>query len=378
MMGYRIQSFLKKEFAQLRRDPRLMSVLIVAPIIQLLVLSYAANTDVKNISVAVRDYDRSFYSRELIRAISATDYFAVTYLTDSESTDDSLLIGGKTGIIIVIPADFEKDVLSGKKVSIQALVDGSDSNSGVQGINQLQKLIMQINARFGAKIKMQSLPAVSKIPSILVQSRVWFNPDLKSRYYMVPAIMAQLLMVATMLVTSMALVKEKEEGTFEQLIVTPLRPIEIILGKLLPFTLIGFIEMTIALPVMLFALGVPFKGNLILLYLFSALFLLSTLGLGVFISTLVNTQQQAMLVSTFFVMVPFILLSGFAFPVENMPKPIQFVSGLIPMSYYLVAVRGIFLKGAGIAELLPVAVKLAVWGTLILIISAAKFRKRLM
>ncbi|MGC8743195.1 MAG: ABC transporter permease [Verrucomicrobiia bacterium] len=374
-MLYRIKSFLNKEFAQLRRDPRLMSVLIVAPLIQLLVLGYAANTDVKQITVAIRDYDRSYLSREFTRAISATDYFVVTNLTGSESQDNDLLISGRTGIIIVIPADFEKKIERGEEALAQALVDGSDSNFGVQGINQLQKLVMQFNERLGTKLKLLTAPA-AKIPSIKIESRVWFNPDLTSRYYMVPAIMAQLLMVATMLVTSMALVKEKEEGTFEQLIVTPLTSVEIVLGKMLPFALIGFIEMTLALPVMVVVMGIPLKGSIGLLYLFSALFLLSTLGLGVFISTIVKTQQQAMLVSTFFVMVPFILLSGFAFPVENMPQIFQFISGFIPMSYYLVAVRAIFLKAAGWNQLVPVAVKLIIWGTIILTISILKFRKR--
>jgi ABC-2 type transport system permease protein len=375
-MFYRIKSFLEKEFAQLRRDLRLMSVLIVAPIIQLLVLSYAANTDVKEVTVAIRDYDCSYLSREFARAISATDYFVVTNIGGPAAGDEDLLISGRTGILIVIPTDFEKNILRGSEAVAQALVDGSDSNFGVQGINQLQKLVMQFNERLGARLKLEVGSAAPKAASIRIESRVWFNPDLKSRYYMVPAIMAQLLMVATMLVTSMALVKEREEGTFEQLIVTPLKPIEIILGKLLPFTLIGFIEMTFALPIMLIVLGVPLKGSLALLYLFSALFLLSTLGLGVFISTFVRTQQQAMLVATFFVMVPFILLSGFAFPVENMPPVFQFVSGLIPMSYYLVAIRGIFLKAAGWNELEPVAVKLILWGIAMMIISTMKFRKR--
>ncbi|MGB9602469.1 MAG: ABC transporter permease [Limisphaerales bacterium] len=375
-MFYRIKSFLEKEFAQLRRDPRLMSVLIVAPIIQLLVLSYAANTDVKEVTVAIRDYDCSYLSREFARAISATDYFVVTNIGGPAAGDEDLLISGRTGILIVIPTDFERNILRGSEAVAQALVDGSDSNFGVQGINQLQKLVMQFNERLGARLKLEVGSAAPKAASIRIESRVWFNPDLKSRYYMVPAIMAQLLMVATMLVTSMALVKEREEGTFEQLIVTPLKPIEIILGKLLPFTLIGFIEMTFALPIMLIVLGVPLKGSLALLYLFSALFLLSTLGLGVFISTFVRTQQQAMLVATFFVMVPFILLSGFAFPVENMPPVFQFVSGLIPMSYYLVAIHGIFLKAAGWNELEPVAVKLILWGIAMMIISTMKFRKR--
>ncbi|MCX7872676.1 MAG: ABC transporter permease [Verrucomicrobiae bacterium] len=373
-MFHRILSLLIKETTQVRRDRRLMSVLIVAPVIQLLVLSYAANTDVKDVIVAVRDNDHSYHSREFIRAISSTDYFRVIHLTGSEKHDGSLLVNGDAGIVLLIPPDFGKNLICGRDAVVQALVDGSDSNFGVQGINQLQKLTMQFSQRIGAGLNIQYQTQFSKL---VVQSRVWFNPELKSRYYMVPAIMAQLLMVATMLVTSMALVKEREEGTFEQLVVTPLKPMEIIIGKLLPFTLIGFIEMTIAIPVMLLILGVPFKGNFLTLYVFSALFLLSTLGLGVFISTIVKTQQQAMLFATFFVMVPFILLSGFAFPVENMPPIIQKISSFIPMSYYLVAVRGIFLKGAGFHELAPVAYKLISWGTLILIVSALKFRKRL-
>jgi ABC-2 type transport system permease protein len=373
-MFYRILSILRKEMTQVRRDMRLMSVLIIAPVIQLLVLSYAANTDVKDIVVAVRDNDHSYQSREFIRAIGATDYFRVMYLTSSESTDDKLLINGVAGVVIIIPPDFGKNLILGKPAVVQALVDGSDSNFGVQGINQLQKLTMQFSQSLAADL---SLKTDIKIPPLQTQSRIWFNPDLKSRYYMVPAIMAQLLMVATMIVTSMALVKEKEEGTFEQLVVTPLKPLEIILGKLLPFTLIAFIEMTLAIPIMLFILEVPFKGNFLVLYAFSALFLLSSLGFGLFVSTFVRTQQQAMLFSTFFVLVPFILLSGFAFPVENMPTIIQRISGFIPMSYYLIAVRGIFLKGAGFHELMPQAIKLTIWGVSILIISSLKFRKRL-
>ncbi len=375
-MFFRIKSLLIKEFIQLWRDPRLMNVLIIAPIIQLLILGYAADIDVKNISISIRDYDHSYLSREFIRAISATDYFTATDLVRSQSGDDSLLIGAQTEIVLIIPADFAKNILQGKSTAVQALVDGSDSNTGIQGINHLQKLVMQFNSQFLSKLTLHSKPVVPKIPSLNIKSRVWFNPDLKSRYFMVPAIMALLLIVTTMLIASMALVKEREEGTFEQLIITPAKPLEIIFGKLLPFILIGFLEMTLALPMMLFLFDVPFKGNLPLLYLFSAFFLLSTLGLGLLISMLVNTQQQAMLVATFFVIVPFSLLSGFAFPVENMPRPIQFISDFIPMTYYLVAVRGLFLKAAGWNELMPEAIKLLLWGISIFGISLIHFRRR--
>jgi len=210
-----------------------------------------------------------------------------------------------------------------------------------------------------------------------VESRIWFNPDLSSTLYMIPAVMGVLLLVTTMLVTSMALVKEREEGTMEQLVVTPLRSIELMAGKLLPFVVIGFVEITLALPVVLLVFHVPLKGSIILFYLFSGLFLMNTLGLGLLISTLVKTQQQAMLVATFFVMMPFILLSGFIFPVDNMPPAIRVAAQFIPLKYYLTIVRGIFLKGTGWLELWPQVLALLILGTAILGLAVMKFHKKL-
>ena len=215
------------------------------------------------------------------------------------------------------------------------------------------------------------------VPTVAAQSRVWYNPDLKSRNYMVPGVMGILLLVTTTLVTSMALVKEREEGTMEQLMVTPLRGGEIIVGKLLPFVVVGFVELTLTLPVMLLVFHVPFNGSFLVLYLVSGLFLLTTLGLGLFVSTLVKTQQQAMLFATFFVAMPFVLLSGFIFPVENMPPLLGAVAALIPMKYYLTCVRGVFLKGVGLDVLWREALVLLVWGVGILALATAKFHKRL-
>jgi ABC-2 type transport system permease protein len=216
-----------------------------------------------------------------------------------------------------------------------------------------------------------------RLAAVVAETRNWFNPDLISRFYMVPGLMGVLLMVTTMLVASMALVKEKEEGTMEQIIVTPLRAGELILGKLLPFVIIGFIEITLVLPIMLGLFQVPLRGHLIHLYLLSGLFLLTTLGLGLLISTLVRTQQQAMLVATFFVMMPFVLLSGFIFPVENMPREIQWVAHLIPLKYYMTIVRSLFLKGVGPAELWREALALLGLGVGILSLAVLNFRKRL-
>jgi ABC-2 type transport system permease protein len=211
----------------------------------------------------------------------------------------------------------------------------------------------------------------------VVETRAWYNPNLSSRFFMVPALMGVLLMVTTMIVTSMSLVKEREEGTMEQVIVTPLRPGELMAGKLLPFVFIGFVEITLAIAVIRLGFRVPLRGNILALYFYSGLFLLTTLGLGLFVSTLVKTQQQAMLVAAFFVMMPFILLSGFIFPVENMPRPIQIVSAFIPLRYYLTIIRGIFLKGTWWPDLWPQALALFGWGAGILTLAALKFHKRL-
>jgi len=258
------------------------------------------------------------------------------------------------------------------------LVDGADSNFSVQGIGYVQKAARLFSEGL-VRVALVSYGSLGQmaLPAVAVKTRVWYNPDLTSRYYMVPAIMAQLLLITTMLVTSMALVKEREEGTLEQLIVTPLRPAEMIAGKLLPFVAIGFAELTLILPLMLLIFHVPFRGSLLLLYTLSGLFLLTTLGLGLFISTLVKTQQQAMMVAAFFVMLPFVMLSGFAFPIENMPRMIQAVAHLIPLTYYLIIIRGIFLKGAGWAELWPQALVLFIWGAAILTLAVVKFHKRL-
>ncbi len=374
----RIRCLLTKELAQLRRDRRLVSMLLVAPVVQLLVLGFAANTDVRDIDLVIRDNDHTYQSRELARALGASGYFKARALTGSVVEDDRLLVAGKAGLILVIPRGFGEQLVRGQVATVQALVDGADSNFAVQGINYLQKATRLFSDRM-VRVAAMSLAPEQRLalPSVVAETRAWYNPDLTSRRFMVPAIMALLLMVATMLVTSMALVKEREDGTMEQIIVTPLRPAELIAGKLLPFVVVGFAEVTFAVVIIRFAFGIPWRGSLWLVYGMSGLFLLTTLGLGLLVSTLVKTQQQAMMVSTFFVMMPFVLLSGFAFPVENMPPLIQATTDLIPLKYYLTALRGIFLKGVGPAELWPEALVLLLSGAISLGLAAKKFHKRL-
>jgi len=359
------------------RDPRLMRMLIIAPVIQLLVMGFAANTDVRDADLAVRDQDHTYHSRELTRALGASGYFHTLEISDSEAHDAARLVNGRTGIVLVIPAGFGKDLVNRRPASVQALVDGADSNFGIQGVNYLQKAVRLFSERMLRDRAGGLANSRTALPGITMETRVWHNPDLLSPQYLVPAIMALLLMVTTMLVTSMALVKEREDGTLEQMIVTPLRPAEIIAGKLLPFVGVGFVEVTLAIPIIVFLFHVPLRGSLILLYAMSGLFLLTTLGLGLLVSTLVKTQQQAMMVSNFFVMMPFVLLSGFAFPVENMPPAIQLVTHLIPLKYFMIIIRGIFLKGAGLHDLWPQALMLLVWGAVVFTLAALKFHKRL-
>ena len=374
----RIRSVLVKEMIQLRRDPKLFGLLIVAPVLQLLVLGSAVTTDIREIRLAVRDNDRSYHSREAVRALSSSGYFRTTMLDGPEGRDADRLVHGDAGLILVIPPDFGRQLLRGRPARVQVLVDGSDSNFGVLGLNYLRKALDQFSSGLArVAVEEAARRQGAEPPGSTAQSRAWYNPDLDSRRYMVPAVMGLLLMVATMVVTSMALVKEREEGTMEQVIVTPLRPSELIAGKLLPFAAIGFAEVTLAVGVIVFLFRIPLKGSLVLLYAGSGLFLLNTLGLGLLVSTLVKTQQQAMLVATFFVMLPFVLLSGFTFPVENMPAPIRVVAECIPLKFYLRIVRGLFLKGVGFSSLWPDALALMGSGAVILGLAILKFRKRL-
>jgi ABC-2 type transport system permease protein len=372
----RIYCLVRKELAQLRRDPRLFGMLIIAPVLQLTILGFVVTNDIRDIDLALRDNDHTHESREFARALSASGYFVVHPVAGDEARDAAELVSGRAGLVVVIPAGFGRRLARGEPAGVQALVDGADSNFGVYGVSYLRKAARQ----FSEQLVSAMAPAGGRglrLPAVTAETRVWYNPELKSRTYMVPALMAQLLMITTMLVSSMALVKEREEGTLEQLIVTPLRPLELILGKLLPFVVVGFLEIAAAVPLMILVFGVPLRGDISFLLAVSGLYLLTTLGLGLLVSTLVKTQQQAMLVSTFFVMLPFMMLSGFAFPVENMPPAIQTVAAAIPLKYYLILVRGVFLKGVGWESLARETLILAGFGVAILALAVARFRKRL-
>ncbi|MBN2565921.1 MAG: ABC transporter permease [Candidatus Eisenbacteria bacterium] len=374
----RVRSLIVKEFQQLRRDPRLLRTLLIAPVLQLLVLGFAATTDIREIDLAVRDHDMSRQSREYVRTLSSSHYFVPEYLTGDESRDGEMLVSGRAGLILVIPRGFAGALARGESVAVQVLVDGSDSNFAARGLGYLNRA-SQLYSESQVSVASRNLSSGASpgLPSVSIEPRAWYNPDLMSRHYMVPGVLGVLLLVTTMVVMSMALVKERESGTMEQLIVTPLRSHELIAGKLLPFVVIGFAEVTLTLPIIILVFQMTVRGGFIMLYAFSGLFLLSTLGLGLLVSTVARTQQQAMMMAAFFFMLPFVLLSGFVFPVANMPAPFRAVAALMPLKYYLTAVRGIFLKGNGLRELWREAVFLAVAGPVILALAAARFRKRL-
>lgn len=373
----RVACLLAKELSQLRRDKRLLGILILAPVIQLVVVGFAATTDIRDIAVAIRDRDHSWHSREYARSLGASGYFKTFPAGGPQEGDGNLLVYGKAGLVLEIPEGFGALLDAGRPARVQALADGSDSNFGVQGLNYLQRATSLFSDNLARSFAARSGLQPPAPPAIRIESRAWYNPGLVSRVYMTPAIMALLMMVVTTLITSMALVKEREDGTLEQIMVTPLRPAELIAGKMLPYVIIGFIELTLALGMITWVFRIPMRGSALLLYGMTGLFLLSTLGLGLFISTLVKTQQQAMMAAAFFVMMPFMLLSGFAFPVENMPPGIQWVSAFIPLTHFLTIIRSIFLKGAGLETLWPQALALFVWGFAILALAALRFRKRL-
>lgn len=370
-----IAEIVRKEFYQVRRDKRMLAVSIIAPLLQIIVLGYAATTDIKYTDMVLCDMDRTPVSREFVRSFTNSHYFIHRYSVDVLTEIDRMIDEGKASMALVIPPGFGSDLLGRKSPQVQVILDGTDANSA----NVLLTYATQIVGSYSQGVATEYTIARTgtRVARVLPEPRVWFNPDLKSSNFMVPGVVALILMIITMTLTSLAIVKEKEIGTLEQLMVTPIKPYQLILGKLLPFVIIGFIDVSIALAVARYWFGVPLVGSIVLLFGLSALFILTTLGLGLFISTIARSQQQAMLIAQFFFFMPFMFLSGFAFPIATMPVVIQWITHLIPLRYFLEIVRGLFLKGAGVAELWPQALALFIFGVAILSLSVVRFRRKL-
>ncbi len=376
--GQRLRRLIWKEFLELRQNPRLFGLVIVAPILQLTMLGYAATTDVKDVPVIVADADRSPASRKLIARFDASRNFTVIDTVTSVREVDPFIQRGDAWIALAIPQGYGSSLQQGEPVSLQVVADGSDSNSTTVALGYATALIGEYAALIAVEAREeQGLPPVAAGPGLDLRMRVWFNPQLESRFFMIPGVLALLLLLVTANLAAMAIVREKELGTLEQLNVTPLRRWELIVGKLLPYGVIAFIDVLLVTAVAVFWFDVPFRGSFTLLLATSLLYVVCTLGLGLFISTISDTQQQAMMTATFFFLTPMIYLSGFIFPIENMPRLIQYATYLIPLRYFLVIVRGIFLKGIGLDLLWPQAAALAAWGSVVLALAVARSRKRI-
>ncbi|MBW7887016.1 MAG: ABC transporter permease [Bacteroidetes bacterium] len=369
----RIRALLKKEFGQIFKDKRMLPLIFVAPVLQLAFLGYAASLDVKNISFVLCDLDKTEQSREFIQSFTNSGYFSMLYSTEEYQSIERYLDNNNVSMALVIPHNFGNKIIKHESAHVQILMDGSEGNTTAI----IMSYANQIIAKYSAE-KMASLGGdIKKLGGMNLESRAWYNPTLVSRKFMVPGVLVLILLLTTMNLTAMAIVKEKEIGTLEQLLVTPLRPAEMILGKLVPFIIIGFVNVTVVTLVMVYGFDIPIRGSVILLFTIAGFFLLTTLGLGLLISTLSDTQQQAMMVGTFGLMSPMMYLSGFVFPVENMPDVLQYVSYGIPMRYFLVVVRSIILKGSTLNELWFEASMLLGMGIVILAASIFRFREKM-
>ena len=360
-----------KEFLELRLNPRLFGLVVVAPIIQLTLLGYAATTDVKDVPVVVADGDRSAASRELIYRFDASRNFTVIGQVTTVNDVEPFLESGEAWLAVAIPAGYGNDLAAGRPVTLQVAADGTDANSTTVALGYATNLI----GGYAREIVESDGPR--QVQGIDPRIRVWFNPQLVSRYFMIPGVLALVLLVVTANLAAMAIVREKEIGTLEQLNVTPLRRWELIIGKLLPYGVIGMVDVLLVIAVAVFWFEVPLRGSFALLIALSVLYVLCTLALGLFVSTTSDTQQQAMMTSVFFFIMPMIYLSGFVFPIENMPQVIQWFTYLIPLRYFLVIVRGIFLKGIGLEILWPQVAALAAWGVVVLSLAVMRSRKRI-
>lgn len=370
---HRVKHLVVKELIELRQDPRLFGILIMAPIIQLFVLGYAATTDVKDIPLLVVDGDRSSASRMLTQRFEASANFYVVDVVSGDHAVEDHLEHGTAWMALTIPAGFGASISDGRPTAVQIIADGTDSNSTGVAMGYARSVV----AEYSAERTAERLPGGRRVAPIDADVRVWFNPRLESREFMVPGIVALLLLVVTTNLSAMAIVREREVGTLEQLNVTPLARWELIVGKLLPYALIGLFDVVLVTLVAVFWFQIPFRGSFPLLFLCSGMYLLSTLGLGLFISTISSTQQQASMTATFFFLTPMIYLSGFTFPIENMPDWIQYVTYLIPLRYFLVIVRGIFLKGVGVDILWPQMAALLACGLVLITLATLRSSKRL-
>ena len=372
----RIRRMLIKEFLQMFRDVRMRLVVFVAPLIQMTLFAFALTTDVTNIRTIVLDRDNTPSSRELLHAFTGSEYFEIVAFVKSPEDFRRMLDAGEAQAALEIPPDFERDLRGGRTARVQLLVDGTETNNAAVALsyaNQIAgqvaqaKQLRQFEVAFGSGV----VPA-----PVDFATRAWFNPNLESAYYYVPGLIAVMLMVVSVMLTSIAIVREKEIGTIEQVMVTPIRRLEFILGKTLPFLVTGYITMTLMFVVAMAVFGVRVEGSILLLYALAGVYLVGNLGLALFVSVSAATQQQALL-TAFLILMPGVLLSGFMFPIRNMPELVQYATVLNPMRWFLVILRGIVLKGEGITTLWQPILWQAGLAVTFITLAVARFRKTL-
>jgi ABC-2 type transport system permease protein len=368
-----VRHVFRKEVAQIRRNRQALVLLLVPPLFQMILFGYAATTDLKDVPFVLVDLDRTPTSRALVERMTGSNYFRLAGVEESPARVEPWLLRGRADLALVIPAGYGRELLAGHRPAVQVLADGTDSNSAMKGLAYAAQIVRdEAEARFP-----RPAPPSLRPGRVEVESRVWYNPDLRSRWYMVPVVMALVLMIVVMNLSSMAIVREREIGTMEQLIVTPLDRRALLIGKLAPYAVAGLFEIALTMTIALGWFRVPLRGSPIELVALSFLFVLVTLATGLLVSTVARTQQQAMMASMFFIMTPMIYLSGFLFPIENMPAVVQAMTWCLPLRYYADIVRGIFLKGASITTLWPDALALAGFAVGTMTLAILRFRKRL-
>ncbi len=376
IMFDRVSAILKKEFLQVFRDPKMRIIIFISPLVQVLIFGYAATMDITNVPIAVYDMDNTKESRALVRDFSYSKYFDVKHYIGEESQVNELIDKSKVLAVLKFNAGFARDLAGNNPAEVQLIVDGTDSNATSIIMNYANTIVMNYNFRVLKERSQVYLSGRNVFPAVELCDRRWFNENLESRNYYIPGVIVLIVTIMSLLLSAMAIVREKEIGTMEQLIVSPLKPIELIIGKIVPFGVIAVVQMTLITLLGVFWFHVPLRGNIPLLFVGTILYLLTTLGAGLFLSTMCSTQQEAMM-SVFLFNFPAVLLSGFAYPIANMPKIIQYVTYLNPQRYYLTIVRYIFLKGVGIGVLWDEMLALLVIGVIVITVSSMRFQKRL-
>lgn len=372
-----ILNIITKEIHQFRRDPKMFSIILIGPILQLIFFGYAVNMDLEKVNMVVYDMDKSVMSRNFIEKFTSSKYFEIQDNVQSYDILEKYLEDGQTTLAIIIEKDFEKNIISNRTAKVQAIFDGSDGNKASIAAGYVTNIFGEFSNNIIVENQNRLGLKKSFISMVEAEIRAWFNPLLKTRTFMIPGIIGMLLSIITIVLTSLAIVKEKEIGTLEQIIVTPIKPYELIIGKIVPFSIMGLIVISIILSVMTFGFEIEIKGSLWFLFAASIVYILSTLGLGILVSTISKTQQQAMMVAVFVVMMPMVFLSGFAFPIENMPVAIQYLTYFVPLKYFITIIRSVILKGIGLNELWLELLIMFLIGLIVFAISIFRFKKNL-